>query len=36
MESLLHNNRSLSKKKLDIKNLKEKLSKKGIDSTKAE
>lgn len=36
MESLLHNKRILSKKKLDVKGLKEKLQKKGMDSSKAE
>lgn len=36
VQNMLSNNRSLSKGKIDIKQLKEKLSKKGINSAKAE
>jgi hypothetical protein len=36
MESLLHNKRTLSKKKLNIDSLKSKLSKKGINTSIAE
>jgi hypothetical protein len=35
VSNMLSNNKSLSKEKLNLKSLKEKLNKKGIDSTRA-